>query len=638
MTTDPSTLAPYVRDRFVWRRRLSREVRAGDVRIGGNNPITIQSMCTTKTQDVEATVVQCIELADAGCQLVRITAPGVKDAKALRDIRQRLTEAGYAHIALCADIHFMPKAAMEAIEHVEKVRINPGNFADKKAFKVIEYTDEAYQEELERVADRFRPLVLRAKELGRALRIGVNHGSLSDRIMNRFGDSPAGMVESAIEFIKVAEAEDFRNIVISMKSSNPKVMVAAYRLLCARLESHGEPYPLHLGVTEAGGGLDGRIKGSAGIGALLEDGIGDTIRVSLSEDPIHEIPVAKALARRYQPPPFVADGLNWPPVEHIDPYSFQRRAAEIIRIGDNQPIGGGKAPLVFAPNHRPELDAPTPADVIVEDPYLWGSAAKGPIPRRGTGVQKPDMSQNDSLNIVRIESGDSKVEAPSGSLILIDLSTDNPEASLRKTIPALPANALIGLGDCGIIGATRAYRLLAALIEEHFRASEAEQKGSGIRQPIALVLGQNRDPLALASIAGCLLIDGIGDAIYLPAVEQPASLAFTILQAVKARSTRTDYVSCPSCGRTLFDLVETTAHVQEVTNHLDGVTIAIMGCIVNGPGEMADADFGFVGSGPGKIDLYRQKEKVQKNIPFAEARDALVDLIKEHGMWKEPAE
>ena len=637
MTSDPSTLAPYVRDRFTWRRRLSREVRVGSVRIGGNNPITIQSMCTTPTQDVDATVAQCIQLADAGCQLVRITAPGVKDAKALGDIRSKLSAAGYEDIALCADIHFMPKAAMEAIEHVEKVRINPGNFADKKAFKVIEYTDEAYQEELDRVAERFRPLVLRAKELGRALRIGVNHGSLSDRIMNHFGDSPAGMVESAMEFINVAEAEDFRNIVISMKSSNPKVMVAAYRLLVARLEQHGEPYPLHLGVTEAGGGLDGRIKGSAGIGALLEDGIGDTIRVSLSEDPVHEIPVAKALAKRYQPPPFVADGLKWPPVEHIDPYSFTRRSAEIIRIAGNLPIGGGKAPLVLSPNHRPEHNARTPADVIIDDPYLWGSTAKGPCIRRGTGMQSQEESTNaDALSIVRIESGDKQITAPAGSLILIDLTTDNPEASLRETIPALPANALIGLGDCGIIGATRAYRLLAALIEEHFLASEAQQKGSGIRQPIALVLGQNRDPLALASIAGGLLIDGIGDALYLPAVEQPVSLAFTILQAVQARSTRTDYVSCPSCGRTLFDLVETTAYVQEVTNHLEGVTIAIMGCIVNGPGEMADADFGFVGSGPGKIDLYRQKEKVRKNIPFAKARDALVSLIKEHGMWKEP--
>lgn len=638
MLADDLSLPPYVRDRFAWRRRLSREVRAGEVGIGGRNPIMIQSMCTTPTQDVAATIAQCIQLAEAGCQLVRITAPGVKDAAALKDIRQGLNSAGYQGIALCADIHFMPKAAMEAIEHVEKVRVNPGNFADKKAFKIIEYSDAEYAAELERVAERFRPLVLRARTLGRALRIGVNHGSLSDRIMNRFGDTPAGMVESAMEFIRIAEDEDFRNLVISMKSSNPKVMVAAYRMLCARLEAHGEPYPLHLGVTEAGGGLDGRIKGAAGIGALLEDGIGDTIRVSLTEDPVCEIPVAKALARRYQPPPFVADGLSWPPQEHLDPLQYQRRVAEIIRVGPDIPVGGGQLPIVLGPTHRPDPSSQIPADALVADPYLWGSSAKGPVPRRSSGLTKDGPKDPLHLSVTRVQTNDELPDLPSGGLLLLDLSGDAPEDHLRAIIPKIPANILVGLGDCGLIGASRAYRLLAALIEEHFRSSEHQQPGSGIRQPIAIVLGQNRDPLALAAIAGCLLIDGIGDAIYLPAAEEPVNLAFTILQAVKARTTRTDYVACPSCGRTLFDLVETTAHVQEVTNHLDGVTIAIMGCIVNGPGEMADADFGFVGSGPAKIDLYRGREKVRSNVPFAEARAALVDLIKEAGMWKEPAQ
>ena len=635
----PETPSLYVRDRFAYRRRLAREVHIGPLRIGGNNPILVQSMCTTPTQDVAGTVAQCKQLADAGCHLVRITAPGVKDAQALAAIRKQLNDDGYSQVALCADIHFMPKAAMEAIEHVEKVRVNPGNFADKKAFKVIEYSDAEYAAELERVAERFRPLVVRARQLGRALRIGVNHGSLSDRIMNRHGDSPAGMVESAMEFIAVAEAEDFRNLVISMKSSNPKVMVQAYRLLCARLEQHGEPYPLHLGVTEAGGGLDGRVKGACGIGALLEDGIGDTIRVSLTEDPVEEIPVATALVRRYQPPPFVADGLNWPPREHINFYDFRRRNAEIIRMPNNLPIGGGQAPAVLTPLHRSSTVAKTPADLVVDDPYLWGSNAKGPIPRRrDSSNQDSSTSGSDHQHcpVRRYAAGETPDTVASGSLVLLDLVTDTPEQSLRESINALPGHCLIGLGDCGIMGATRAYRLLAAIIEEHFLAAEDAMAGSGIRHPIALVLGQNRDPLALSAIAGSLLIDGIGDAIYLPAVDDPVNLAFTILQAVKARTTRTDYVACPSCGRTLFDLVETTAHVQEVTDHLDGVTIAIMGCIVNGPGEMADADFGFVGSGPGKIDLYRGREKVRANVPFAESRDALVQLIKDAGMWKEP--
>ena len=361
-------------------------------------------MTTTPTQDVAATVAQCIQLADVGCQLVRITAPGVKDAKALGEIRSKLSAAGYEHIALCADIHFMPKAAMEAIEHVEKVRINPGNFADKKAFKVIEYSDEEYEAELQPVAERFRPLVRRAKELNRALRIGVNHGSLSDRIMNRFGDSPAGMVESAMEFIKVAEAEDFRNIVISMKSSNPKVMVAAYRLLCARLESHGEPYPLHLGVTEAGGGLDGRIKGSAGIGALLEDGIGDTIRVSLSEDPVNEIPVAKALARRYQPPPFVADGLKWPPANRSTPTPSSVARRKLFASPATNQSAAARRRWFLRPCHRPESGAQTPADVLVDDPYLWGGTAKGPIPRRGPGTQKRSpMPTPCTLSVSKVE-------------------------------------------------------------------------------------------------------------------------------------------------------------------------------------------------------------------------------------------
>nr|MBA3938978.1 (E)-4-hydroxy-3-methylbut-2-enyl-diphosphate synthase [Planctomycetota bacterium] len=343
--TAPAFSAPYVPSRFAFARRASRAVRVGSLVIGGGAPVVVQSMCTTPTQDVAATIAQCISLAEVGCELVRITAPGVKDAQALKHIRSGFSAAGFAHVPLVADIHFMPAAAMEAIEHVEKVRVNPGNFADKKRFAVIEYSDADYRAELERVAERFLPLVTRAKQLGRALRIGTNHGSLSDRIMNRFGDSPRGMVESAMEFVQIAESAGYKDLIISMKSSNPKVMVAAYRMLCARLADHGEAYPLHLGVTEAGDGEDGRTKSAAGIGALLADGIGDTIRVSLTEPPEAEIPVARRLlaAFAHGAAPVAAIPTVWP-VESIDPYAYRRRVAEIVRVGADVPLGGGLLP------------------------------------------------------------------------------------------------------------------------------------------------------------------------------------------------------------------------------------------------------------------------------------------------------
>jgi (E)-4-hydroxy-3-methylbut-2-enyl-diphosphate synthase len=359
----------YVDSRFAFRRRASRAVRVGSVQVGGGAPIVVQSMCTTPTQDVAATVKQSILLAEAGCQIVRITAPGVKDAAALKDIRREFTAAGFGAIPLVADIHFMPPAAMEAIEHVEKVRVNPGNFADKKRFAAKEYSDAEYQEELARVAERFLPLVKRAKALGRALRIGTNHGSLSDRIMNRFGDTPAGMVESAMEFVRIAESEGYRDLIISMKSSNPKIMVQAYRLLVATLRDHGTEYPLHLGVTEAGDGEDGRTKSAAGIGALLEDGIGDTIRVSLTEPPECEIPVARQLAARYDAMLGSAPPAN-PPAEDVKPFEFRRRVSEIVRMGLDVPIGGGTLPRVLAPV---SAKSGTPAaDVLVDDATLWG--------------------------------------------------------------------------------------------------------------------------------------------------------------------------------------------------------------------------------------------------------------------------
>ncbi len=638
----PSPTA-YVPSRFGYARRASRAVMVGSIQVGGGAPIALQSMCTTRTTDVEATIRQSCVLAEAGCQIVRITAPGVKDAQALKEIRAGFTAAGFRDVPLVADIHFMPAAAMEAIEHVEKVRVNPGNFADKKRFAVKEYSDQEYREELERVAERFLPLVRRAKQLGRALRIGTNHGSLSDRVMNRWGDSPAGMVESAMEFVVIAESEGYKDLIISMKSSNPKVMVAAYRMLVARLDRHGERYPLHLGVTEAGDGEDGRIKSAAGIGALLEDGIGDTIRVSLTEPPEAEIPVARALATRYATQPAIAPPAGCP-AEAVDPFTFRRRIAEIVRVGDDVPVGGGLIPRVLAPaGAKPAPGKEPPADLVVADRQLWFLQAHS-IPG-AEGCQKKDdasvfrrPSSVVEMPLAHVRTGDCAAEAriASGSLVLLRLGDADPVGALARTLPLLPEGCVIGLAEPGIIGETRAYRLLAAAIEARFIAAERTKPGTGTRPPICIALPFQKDELAIAAIAGGLLVDGIGDCLYLPSCADPRRLGFTLLQAVKARVTRADYVACPSCGRTQFDLMEVTAHIREVTAHLDGVTIAIMGCIVNGPGEMADADFGYVGSGPGKIDLYRGRDVVRKNLPSVQARDELIGLIKESGKWKEP--
>jgi (E)-4-hydroxy-3-methylbut-2-enyl-diphosphate synthase len=635
---------PYIPSRFGYQRRVSRAVRCGEVQIGGllagqPAPVVIQTMCTTKTPDIAATVAQCIVLAEAGSEIIRITAPGVKDAQALKDIRRQFSAAGFGRIPLCADIHFMPAAAMEAIEHVEKVRVNPGNFADKKAFKIVEYSDAQYAEEVAHVHERFAPLARRAKALGRCLRIGTNHGSLSDRIMNRWGDSPRGMVESAMEFVRIAESEGLRDLVISMKSSNPKVMVEAYRLLTAHLLAHGEAYPLHLGVTEAGDGEDGRIKSAAGIGALLEDGLGDTVRVSLTEPPEFELPVARALVARYAgwrstpaptPTPAPLSVATAAPNDPTDPYTFKRRAAEITRIGADIPVGGTLIPRVLVPLGAPAASGREPtADAVVADGTLWQLMANSiPGAEHGCGPQSP-IAVGEQVTVVVTRADRPLPPLKPGTLVLLRLDGSDPTAVLRATVAAMPSGVVIGLAECGLLGETRAYRLLTAVCEERFAAG-------GERHAIALALPFQHDELAIAAIVGGLLIDGLGDCLYLPAAADPRRLAFTLLQSVKARVTRADYVACPSCGRTQFDLMDVTAHIKEVTNHLDGVTIAIMGCIVNGPGEMADADFGYVGSGPGKIDLYRRKEKVRNGIPQAGARDELVRLIKEHGMWKEP--
>jgi (E)-4-hydroxy-3-methylbut-2-enyl-diphosphate synthase len=608
----------------------------GSIQVGGGAPLVLQSMCTTPTQDVAATIAQSIVLAEAGCQIVRITAPGVKDAQALKPIRAGLSAAGFAHIPIVADIHFMPNAALEAIEHVEKVRINPGNYADKKRFAVKEYTDADYAEELDKVAERFLPLAKRAKELGRALRIGTNHGSLSDRIMNRYGDTPAGMVESAMEFIRIAESVDFRDIIISMKSSNPKVMVEAYRLLVATLRDHGTEYPLHLGVTEAGDGEDGRIKSAAGIGTLLEDGLGDTIRVSLTEPPECEIPVAQHLAGLFANTDLLGTSIQ-APTETIDPFSFKRRIAAIVRVGNDHPIGGGQVPAVFAPIRAPAAPAKEPAaDAFVADDVLWAGLPHAIAGTEHDATHQSNHATTGNLSLIRLCAGEDAAHIAPGTLVLVRLAGGNPVEDLAHTLASLREDCVVGIADAGVLGELRAYRLLAASIDALFTSAERRHIGSGRRQPIVVALPFLKDDLHIAAIAGSLLIDGIGDALYLPAASNPRRLAFSILQAVKARVTRADYVACPSCGRTQFDLMEVTASIKAVTSHLDGVTIAVMGCIVNGPGEMADADFGYVGSGPGKIDLYRRKSVVRRNLPFAEARDGLIQLIKDEGMWKDP--
>jgi (E)-4-hydroxy-3-methylbut-2-enyl-diphosphate synthase len=696
----------YAADPFVGRRRPTREVRIGDVGVGGPNPIRVQSMTTTDTRDSQATADQVEQLADAGCEIVRITAPSITDAENLREIRAELARRRVT-VPLVADIHFTPNAALIAADIVEKVRVNPGNYADKKKFAVREYTDTEYALELERVADRFRPLVRRLAERGAALRIGTNHGSLSDRVLNRYGDTPLGMVESALEFLDVCESEDYRDVVFSMKASNAQVAIQAYRMLAGRLEQRapGEPsYPLHLGVTEAGDGEDGRIKSAIGIGALLEDGIGDTIRVSLTEQPVRELPVAIALARRaerrwaedrLQPAcrtraPFCAN-----------PYAYTRRTSRELGIESAESaarpdaqagvhlagIGeagggggiGGRAPV------RVELEhGALAADTDGLAARLATSLALLPeLQCEGLRVSSPDapsLSQASKLATSLAELGlcmPLVVEVP------LPLASDAAKASfsaVRFAFPVEPggdaaqlAEALAQLAPAGPLAelalfggvdrlpaavdlaldaselarnprvllsvaaprATHAARIVAARLHE--RGADLPLllrfHSDGAAGPAAL--------LAAAIDLGAPLCDGIGDGISLPMqgfadAAAAVDVAYRILQGARLRSTRTEYISCPSCGRTQFDLEETTARIKERTSHLKGVKIAVMGCIVNGPGEMADADFGYVGSGAGIVTLYVGKQIVARGVPEQHAPDRLVELIRTEGSWREP--
>jgi (E)-4-hydroxy-3-methylbut-2-enyl-diphosphate synthase len=594
----------------------------GCVGVGGANPIRVQSMITCDTMDTEASIAQTIELAEAGCEIVRITAPTVKDAANLQNIVRGLRERG-CEVPIVADIHFKPEAAMEAARWVEKVRINPGNYADSKKFKILEYTDEQYAAELERIRERFTPLVRLCQELGRAMRIGTNHGSLSDRIMNRYGDTPLGMVESALEFARIARDLDYHAFVFSMKSSNPKVMINAYRLLVARLREEGEDwnYPIHLGVTEAGEGEDARIKSAIGIGSLLHDGIGDTIRVSLTEDSVHEIPVARALVEMVERGSRSPNEQSEAPERlSYNPFEYERRGSSKIERGGIK-LGGDEL-----------------IRVVVRQATFDKVAHK--LDRMGD--YQPEIVY-ETAGIVEVDPRDD------AEIARLNESSSPEFVTVRDNVP-MPV--------------ITAFRLLASKVARHHpillkdvlfghpERSEAERNVVEGSRDEALKVMQ-RDPstalgmteflhtlLTAATNIGSLLCDGIGDAILIQGEEAPGQalrLSYNTLQAAGSRIFKTDYVACPSCGRTLFNLQTTTARIKAATLHLKGVKIAIMGCIVNGPGEMADADFGYVGGAPGKVNLYVGKTAVKFNIPEADAVEQLQDLIREHGKWVEPA-
>ncbi len=671
----------YCTSRYFCVRRETRTVTIGDLKIGSEHPIAVQSMTTTPTQDVAATVKQSIELAEAGCEAVRITAQNVKAAEALGAIREQFSAAGFSHVPLVADIHFLPQAAMEAARHVEKVRINPGNYADKKKFQVKEYSDSEYNEELERLHEAFSPIVLKCREYGRAMRIGTNHGSLSDRILNRYGDTPLGMCESALEFIRIAESHNFHDIVLSMKASNPKVAIQAYRLMVHKMDEEGMAYPLHLGVTEAGDGDDARVKSAIGIGSLLFDGLGDTIRVSLTEDPVAEIPVAKALADKAMA--LWRESAMELRADEIDPYAYNRRPVENTEIGSSLKMGELEPPLVIQPG---------PPAAAIGDPIAYGEAMQGvrsklkDTPIEGlylhaTNEILPHLQswrdaigdsvdmvvwqvEPDQLNDVSIQQlstgsrpGDiwltgytnrSDWLAFCSFADLADVATalaiePNRVAELfpgdlcagkRVTIVTIPDSAYSTDGP----HAVGIYRQLAGNLE-----ILGEKNPIWIRNTSASMVNQEladpKESLLEASIlTGSLLCDGIGDLVSvetISSIRDSARLCYTILQGARARTSKTEFVACPSCGRTLFDLQTTTQRIRSATGHLKGVTIAVMGCIVNGPGEMADADFGYVGGAPGKVNLYVGKDCVKFHIPEQEAVQALIDLIKEHGKWQE---
>lgn len=670
---------PYLLDRLAPRRRQTRVVKVGDVLVGGDNPLRVQSMTTTFTKDAAATLEQIAALDAAGCEIIRVTVPTLKDAQALPEIRKGMAARGISR-PLVADIHFSPKLAMLAVEHVEKVRINPGNFTDSKRFDVREYSEAEYQEELARIEEVFTPLVLRAKERGVSMRIGTNHGSLSDRIMNRYGDSPLGMVESALEFVRICERHDYRELILSMKASNTQVMVEAYRLLSARMEAEGMDYPFHLGVTEAGGGDDARIKSAIGIGSLLADGIGDTLRVSLTEDPVAEVPVGARLARRAGPGlPLVPSGPPAPP-EALDFYSFARRATPRREQGPASAALGDQQ--VLRVELRLGLASELSSAALGEVRHLASSdAGERRLELIELGVDtRADLERAESLReslsdldlglALRVDSALWREAdlAPRlsafGRLQLLGLdlaavpllpgsfaAADELSLLLEGDLARCPAESAAGLVElAGALCAAGCERLIATvapgpgegpLTTPWVRALAAACDAAELRLPLLLSARCGADEeglLRAATDLGGVLIDGLGDAVRLldAAAPRAVDLAYGILQGARRRTTKTEYISCPGCGRTLFELEPVTQRIQAKTSHLKGVKIAVMGCIVNGPGEMADADFGYVGWKPGKVNLYVGKECVVRSVDEDQAPDRLVELIKEHGRWCEP--
>lgn len=629
---------PYCNSLSQYSRFKTREVAVGDVIVGGNHPIRIQSMTTTDTMDTQSTVEQSIRMINAGCEIVRITAPSKKDAENLKNIKDELRRRGYT-TPLVADIHFTPNAAEIAARIVEKVRVNPGNYADKKNLEILEYTNTQYDEKLDRIRNRFLPLVKICKEEGTAIRIGTNHGSLSNRIMNRYGDTPLGMVESAMEFTRICMDENFHNIIFSMKASNPQVMIQAYRLLVATMIKEGMNYPLHLGVTEAGEGEDGRIKSAVGIGALLEDGLGDTIRVSLTEEPEAEIPVARALADRYK-----LDRTTQLPVINDPPFHpFVYEKRETIRI---QNVGGKNVPRVIV--DLSPIKNVKPADLIHSGYYYnkeldkW-IIADGAADFIYIGKNKINFTLPETLCVIRnVEIWEEKDRHyPLSSLKSFTETTAKMtfvnvflKDINQDIIGSLPGNVILVLN-------AETDHAMAEMRLAFFKLEELNCKLPVILMKDYGNLNREKCRLFSATDFGGLLIDGFGDGVWLKSernIDFINQTVFGILQATRTRISKTEYISCPSCGRTLFDLQETTAKIRERTHHLKGVKIGIMGCIVNGPGEMADADYGYVGSGNGVISLYKGKEVVRKNISIEFAVDELIDLMKENRDWVDKEE
>lgn len=652
------TIPAYCISRHQPERLKTIEVRIGDVPLGHEHPIRIQSMTTTDTMDTEATVQQTLRMVESGAEYVRITAPSKKEAHNLAVIKKRLHALG-CKVPLVADIHFTPNAAEVAARIVEKVRVNPGNYADRKRFQTIEYTDQSYQEELERIHDRFSPLVKICKEHGTAMRIGTNHGSLSDRIMSRYGDTPLGMVESALEFLRICEMYNYDQVVLSMKASNPQVMVQAYRLLSQKMMERGTIYPMHLGVTEAGEGEDGRIKSAQGIGALLMDGIGDTVRVSLTEEPEYESPVAQYLVDLFRSPGF--PDIPFPgraPAMQVDPFAFKRKASrEVLNLGQ------GHVPRVLADYSRDSLsrgniaeagytyiealDKYNIAEMAADFVYVGKELPAFELPgalkpvldhdvwamlRDGDGkyplfpdwkTYKAAAKQSDSLNFVRMDTDSvANVEGAIDGPVALILHAEGRNAGQqwRWMVESLMEKGI----DAPVV-------LSTALPEAHGFYSDAHL-------PEKYRLTEDaKNQLYLSALTGAMVVDGLIDGIMVRHADVLTNRsAFGLLQASRLRITKTEYISCPSCGRTLFDLQETTARIRKRTEHLKGVKIGIMGCIVNGPGEMADADYGYVGVGPDKIALYRGQEVVERGVKTAQAVDKLIELIAADGNWIEP--